>query len=117
MTEQQTDRDRLRRGAESALACGTFDAEVIGAVPQILDHLGQAEADRDRLLRSSRLAKEGRIKANARADQAGARTKAGRDLPRPCGNTLTGLYVCTACDQPCPCPTTRALESVPPPHV
>ena len=44
MNEQQIDRDRLRRGAESALACGTFDAEVIGAVPQILDHLGQAEA-------------------------------------------------------------------------
>ena len=74
VTEQQIDPDRLRRGAESALACGTFDAEVVGAVPQILDHLGQAEADRDRLLRSSRLAKEGRIKANARADQAEAQT-------------------------------------------
>ncbi len=39
-----------------------------------------AEADRDWLLRSSRLAKEGRIKANARADHADARIKAVRDV-------------------------------------
>ena len=43
-------------------------------------------------------------------DQAEARIKAVRDLHRPYGDTLTGLYVCTACDQPCPCPTTRALD-------
>ena len=50
------------------------DAEFIAAsrtaVPALLDQLAQAEADRDWNLRSSRLAKEGRIKANARADQA-----------------------------------------------
>ena len=72
MTEQQIDRDRLRASAESALACGTFDGEVLSAVPQLLDLLEQAERDRDWLFRSSRLAKEGRIKANARADQAEA---------------------------------------------
>ena len=44
MTEQQIDRDRLRASAESALACGTFDAEAISAVPQLLDQLDQAEA-------------------------------------------------------------------------
>ena len=40
----------------------------------------QAEADRDWNLRSSRLAKEERIKANARADQAEARIKAVEDV-------------------------------------
>ena len=50
------------------------------------------------------------LEANARADHAEARIKAVRDLHRPYGDTLTGLYVCTACDQPCPCPTTRALD-------
>ena len=40
----------------------------------------EAEAERDWNLRSSRLAKEGRIKANARADRAEARIKAVQDL-------------------------------------
>ena len=47
MTVQQIDRDRLRASAESALVCGTFDAEVISAVPQLLDQLDQAEAELD----------------------------------------------------------------------
>ena len=52
------------------------DAEFIAAartaVPALLDMLDQAEAERDWNLSSSRLAKEERIKANARADQAEA---------------------------------------------
>ena len=44
MIEQQIDRDRLRTGAESALACGTFDGEVTGAVAPLLDQLTRAEA-------------------------------------------------------------------------
>lgn len=40
----------------------------------------QAEADRDWLFRSSRLSKEERIKANARAERAEARIKAVRDV-------------------------------------
>lgn len=44
MTEQQIDRDRLWTGAESALACGTFDGEVMGAVAPLLDQLTRAEA-------------------------------------------------------------------------
>lgn len=43
------------------------------AIPQLLDQLDQAEADRDWNLRSSRLAKKDRIEANARADHAEAR--------------------------------------------
>ena len=50
------------------------DAEFIAAarqaVPALLDMLDQAEAERDWNLRSSRLSKEERIRANARADQA-----------------------------------------------
>lgn len=52
------------------------DAEFIAAartaVPALLDALEQAESDRDWNLRSSRLAKEERIKANARAEKAEA---------------------------------------------
>ena len=47
MTEQQIDRDRLRASAESALACGTFDEDVLSAVPALLDALDQAEAELD----------------------------------------------------------------------
>lgn len=47
MTAHSIDRDRLRTGAESSLACGTFDGEVISAVPQLLDQLDRAEAERD----------------------------------------------------------------------
>ena len=55
---------------------GEADAEFIAAareaIPALLDALKQAEADRDWNLRSSRLAKEERIKANARAERAEA---------------------------------------------
>ena len=47
MTEQQIDRDRLRASAESALACGAFDGDVLSAVPALLDALDQAEAELD----------------------------------------------------------------------
>ena len=110
MTGQQIDRDRLRELAENATpgpwlpharyvwtselggiiqnwsedANAAADMEFIAAsrqaVPALLDMLDQAEADRDWLLRSSRLAKEGRIKTNARADQAEARIKAVEDV-------------------------------------
>ena len=46
------------------------------AVPALLDALKQAEADRDWLFHSSRLAKKERIKANARAERAEARIEA-----------------------------------------
>lgn len=39
-----TTRDQLRSAAESALACGTFDGEVMGAVAPLLDQLTRAEA-------------------------------------------------------------------------
>ena len=100
MTEQQIDRDRLRELANAATpgpwlpharyvwtselggiiqnwsedANAAADMELIAAartaVPALLDMLDQAEAERDWNLSSSRLAKEERIKANARADQA-----------------------------------------------
>lgn len=58
-------------------------------VRALLDALDQAEADREWLLRSSRLAKEGRIKANARADQAEARVKAVENvLDQPADDTV-----------------------------
>ena len=60
------------------------DAELIAkfrtAVPALLDMLDQAEAERDWNLRASRLSKEERIKANARAERAEARIKAVRDV-------------------------------------
>ena len=109
MTEQQIDRDRLRRGAESALACGTFDAEVMSAVPHLLDQLDQAEAELESWMTRAyeaekrawkaekRLAgwmehwnataRTGAVdevaavlEANARADQAEARIRAVEDV-------------------------------------
>lgn len=52
-----------------------FIAAARTALPQLLDQLDQAEADRDWNLRSSRLAKEERIKANARAERAEQRAR------------------------------------------
>ena len=109
MTEQQIDLDRLRRGAESALACGTFDAEVMSAVPHLLDQLDQAEAELESWMTRAyeaekrawkaekRLAgwmehwnataRTGAVdevaavlEANARADQAEARIRAVEDV-------------------------------------
>ena len=65
---------------ESCEADAEFIAASRQAVPALLDQLDQAEADRDWNIRSSRLSKEERIKANARADQAEARIKAVRAL-------------------------------------
>lgn len=76
------DRDRLRELADE-YDDSTIDGcpdMAAGTIRQLLEALDQAEADRDWLFRSSRLAKEGRIKANARADQAEARIKAVREL-------------------------------------
>ena len=65
---------------------GEADAEFIAAareaIPALLDALGQAEADRDWLFHSSRLAKKERIKANARADRAEARVRHLEDTAR-----------------------------------
>lgn len=59
-----------------------FIAAARTAIPVLLDQLEQAERDRDWLFRSSRLAKEGRIKANARAGQAEARIESLEDTAR-----------------------------------
>lgn len=75
MTDQQTDRDHLR---ENAAEGGAWGAVVLS----LLDQLEQAERDRDWLFRSSRLAKEGRIKANARAERAEARIESLEDTAR-----------------------------------
>ena len=75
MTDQQTDRDHLR---ENAAEGGAWGAVVLS----LLDQLEQAERDRDWLFRSSRLAKEGRIKANARAERAEARIESLDDTAR-----------------------------------
>ena len=109
MTAQQIDRDRLRALAENATpgpweaeggdiwndahgfllnprlddADADFIAAARTAVPALLDMLDQAEAERDWNLRSSRLVKEERIKANARAERAEARIKAVRELHTP----------------------------------
>ena len=79
MTEQKVDRAFYRDVAERYAGYGnpSIPAEHLLA---LLDHLEQAEADRDWNLRSSRLAKEERIEANARADEAEARIKAVRDV-------------------------------------
>lgn len=72
----------------NAAADMEFIAAARQAVPALLDMLDQAEADRDWNIRSSRLSKEERIKANARADQAEARIQAVRDvLDRPADDT------------------------------
>lgn len=57
-----------------------FIAAARQAVPALLDMLDQAEAERDWNIRSSRLSKEERIKANARAERAEARIKAVEDV-------------------------------------
>ena len=59
-----------------------FIAAARTAIPVLLDQLEQAERDRDWLFRSSRLAKEGRIKANARAERAEARIRHHEDTAR-----------------------------------
>lgn len=69
MTGQPT-RDQLREAAEGHLRFGGGGDDLANGVLALLDALDQAEADRDWNLRSSRLSKEERIKANARADQA-----------------------------------------------
>ena len=69
MTEQQIDRDALRRKAKDRYTIFIRPDDLLA----LLDQLDQAEADRDWLFRSSRLSKEERIKANTRADQAEAR--------------------------------------------
>ena len=82
MTGQQIDRDRLRELADE-YDDSTIDGGpdmAAGAIRRLLEALDQAEAERDWLVRSSRLSKEGRIKANARADQAEARIKAVEDV-------------------------------------
>ena len=81
MTEQQIDRDALRAVAERYDGHGnpSIPAEHLLA---LLDQLDQAERDRDWNLRSSRLAKKERIKANARADQAEARIERLEDTSR-----------------------------------
>lgn len=65
---------------------GEADAEFIAAareaIPALLDALEQAEAERDWNLRSSRLAKKERIKANARAEKAEARVRHLEDTAR-----------------------------------
>lgn len=79
-------------GAQWSAAQEPTNAEVEAAarqaVPALLDMLDQAEADRDWNIRSSRLAKEERIRANARAERAEARIKAVEDvLDRPADGT------------------------------
>lgn len=95
MTEQKIDRERRAMWRQVATDAGD-DPYVNTLHPDevlaLLDQLEQAEADRDWNLRSSRLAKEERIKANARAERAEARIKAVEDVldaeearPRPIG--------------------------------
>ena len=98
----------------------------------------EAEAERDWNIRSSRLAKEERIKANARAESAearirdltqevrdergaaldaleqikvrNARIKAVRAIHRDLYESLSGVPYCVECDRAWPCPTIRALD-------
>ena len=126
-TEQQIDRDRLREDVEyAARLTGTCQADsargyypamqrIFEAVPQLTDMLEKAEAERDWNFRSSRLAKKGRIQANARADQAEARIKAVRELHQHGGSMFDGALgdhtpVCASCLEEWPCPTIRALD-------
>lgn len=86
MTAQPT-RDQLRADVELGKdLTGTYYADedadyypamkrIFEAVPQLLDQLDQAEADRDWNLRSSRIAKKERIEANARAERAEQRAR------------------------------------------
>ena len=112
MTEQQIDRDRLRASAESALACGTFDEDVLSAVPALLDALDQAEAELDSWMTRA-------YEAEKRAWRAEARIKAVRELHVP-DRPLDKYPDCAECaihgycedDAPVewPCPTIRALD-------
>lgn len=94
-----------------------FIAAARNALPALLDALDQAEADRDWNLRSSRLSKEERIKANARADQAEAERDQARaqvdrvrELHQPCSHDAPCRGDCAECGQHMPCDTIRALE-------
>lgn len=91
-------------------ADAAFIAAARTAVPALLDMLDQAEADRDWLFRSSRISKEERIKANARADQARAQIDRVRALHQP----VTRDECCTECScghwSYTECPTVRALD-------
>lgn len=102
------DRAMLR---EHARACRTDPYGIVMSgeeLDAILDALEQAEAERDWNLRSSRRAKEQRIKANTRADQAEARIQAVRALHVASGPS--GV-ICDACNVVTPCPTIRVLDS------
>ena len=140
MTGQQIDRDQLRALASGATpgpwiphpsyvwtselggiiqnwsedANAAADMEFIAAartaVPALLGALDQAEADRDWNIRSSRLSKEERIKANARAERAEARIKAVRELHQPCNHDAPCRGDCAECGQHMPCDTIRALD-------
>lgn len=44
-------------------------------------------------------------------DAAEAQVQQVRDLHHPWGDTLSGKYICDACDSHYPCPTIRALDS------
>lgn len=134
----QPARDQLRADVELGKdLTGTYYADqskdyypamkrIFEALPALLDALDQAEAERDWNLRSSRLSKEERIKANARADQAEAeRDQARTQVDRvralhrkhtPDPEQLPTFVVCTSCWGfdgdfiPYPCATIRALD-------
>ena len=110
MTEQQIDRDRLRASAESALACGTFDEDVLSAVPALLDALDQAEAELDSWMARAYEA-EGKLwKAEARIKAVEDVLDAEEARPRPIGGGYDKRALVRIAD------IRRALESDPPPR-